>query len=274
MKRIILIVVIFFTVVLTISARVIKVDINGSWQFTTISAALNASVNGDTIKVLPGVYEGAIIISKDVILIGSGYETTKINSNNNPTITMNGGKIMWFAITSNTGNGIKLNSGHVTNCVIRGCMSSGIYIPTNSTGIVSNCNLISNSGHGIYGECEPIASVYNCIGYGNKNKAYYGDWSCLNVNYSCHDNQSNYRGGAGTIQTNPQFTSSEDYHISPKSPCWDTGKPEVLDPDGSRSDMGYFGGPDCPIYPVVTNIKIVPQTDGSIKIEATGVANY
>ena len=78
----------------------------------------------------------------------------------------------------------------------------------------------------------------------------------------------------GNINTDPQFTSPTNFHISPDSPCWDAGRFDVFDPDGSRSDMGYFGGPDCPIYPVVTELQITPLPGGGVQVEATGVANY
>lgn len=270
MKNILLLIVFFYGIIGSLSARVIKVDINGSGQFTTISAALNAAVNGDTIKVLPGVYDGAITISKDVVLMGSGYETTKITANSNPAIKINGGKIMWFAITSNAGNGVEVNAGIITNSVIRSCSGAGIYFPQNSTGIACNCVIYGNNAPGALGTYPTNAFVYNCISWGNSDVGYSSNF---NVSYSLGSTWNVY-GKNGMIDTNPSFTSNNDYHISPQSPCWDKGKPDILDPDGSQSDIGYFGGPDCPIYPVVTNVKIIPQTDGSIKIEATGVANY
>lgn len=106
--------------------RTIMVDVNGSGEFTSIVAAMSAAVDGDTVKVLPGVYDGPFTMSKNIVLKGSGYETTIISSNSYPTVTMNSGKIMWFAITSNKGDGIWLSGGQVTNCLIRGCAISGI----------------------------------------------------------------------------------------------------------------------------------------------------
>ncbi len=48
-------------------------------------------------------------------------------------------------------------------------------------------------------------------------------------------------GGTGNISADPRFTSS--YELSGSSPCVDAGDPAVDDTDGSRSDMGAFGGP-------------------------------
>lgn len=262
----------------SIRARVIKVDINGSGQFISISAALTAAVAGDTIKVLPGSYFEQVTINKNVVVMGSGYETTTITGNFNPTITMSSGKLMWFMISSLAGNGINLSGGSVNNCVIGACSQSGVY--TNSgNSIVSNCVLISNGSNGITASPPANISITNCISRNNGGKGFYNtDWQFsrpISVSYS-NGSLSYTSGNQGCIDQDPLFvsTTSLDFHISQGSPCWDKGNPSLIDPDGSQSDMGYFGGPDCPIYPIVKTVKIIPQADGSIKIEATGVANY
>jgi hypothetical protein len=247
--------------------RTIIVDVNGSGQFTSIVAAMSAAVNGDTVKVLPGDYPDPFTISKNIVLMGSGYETTRIVSNGNPAITMTAGKIMWFAVTSNQGEGIWFSGGQITNCVIRGCTRPGIRLKTNASGIISNCVILENGGYGVTGENGNSVAVYNCISRNNTDVGYYN----LTVNYSCGSGW--YAGGAANIDSDPKFTSSTDFRISSTSPCWNTGKPDVLDPDGSRSDMGYFGGPDCPIYPVVVSMRVIATT-GGVQIQATGRANY
>jgi len=47
----------------------------------------------------------------------------------------------------------------------------------------------------------------------------------------------------GCIFSDPMFNDTLDFHLQAYSPCIDAGDPEVLDPDGSRSDMGAYGGP-------------------------------
>jgi len=251
-------------------ARVIIVDGYGSGDFTTIVAAVDAAVNNDTIKVLPYTpgYDGEFTISRQIVLMGSGYEATAISSNHNPTITMNAGKVMWFAITSGGGTGVNMAAGQLTNCVIRGCTGTGVQLLTNSTAIISNCVFYGNGNTGIERLGNNTSNTYNCISWANYN---YG-FANISVHYSCGSFW--YANGVGNINTDPQFTSSSDYHISPLSPCWNTGRPDVFDPDGSRSDMGYFGGPDCPIYPVVTDIQITPLPGGGVEVQATGKANY
>lgn len=254
---------------ITLFGRIIIVGTGEDVNFNTITEAVEGAVNGDTVKVLPGVYNGSFTISRDIVLMGSGYETTTINSDNNPTITMTAGKIMWFVISSNTGQGISLAAGHVTNCIIRGCATNGIWLTDNNTGIISNCVVYNNGEYGIISNNYYGSSIFNCISWANTNSGFLR----VRVNYSCGSTQYT-AGNAGIINIDPQFTSSTDFHISPQSPCWDSGRPEVHDPDGSFSDMGYFGGPDCPIFPVVTDIEIVPLEGGGVEVRATGKANY
>ena len=51
--------------------------------------------------------------------------------------------------------------------------------------------------------------------------------------------------GEGNIDADPLFVSPEEEHFSlmAGSPCIDTGDPDLSDPDGTRSDMGAYGGP-------------------------------
>ena len=50
--------------------------------------------------------------------------------------------------------------------------------------------------------------------------------------------------GTGCISWDPLFVAvGTDFHLIPASPCVDEGDPTILDFDGSRSDMGCYGGP-------------------------------
>ncbi|MBO83993.1 MAG: hypothetical protein CL927_01430, partial [Deltaproteobacteria bacterium] len=55
------------------------------------------------------------------------------------------------------------------------------------------------------------------------------------------------RGSGGNIDENPDYdTSAGDFSLSASSPCINAGDPDLDDPDGSRSDMGAYGGPGAP----------------------------
>ncbi len=259
-------------------ARTIVVDINGSGEFTSIQSALNVAVANDVVKVLPGTYEEQINITRNVTVQGSGYEITTITSAGSSTVTMSAGKIKWFAITAPAGTGINLSGGTVTNCVVRGCGGNGVRIPGGSTGIVRSCVIIRNVGNGVVADAgDNTGVVYDTISQWNSGDDFSSStWNDLNVSYSNGTRGGNVPTCQSCLDTDPKFVSEADnnLHLLPTSASWDTGKPDILDPDGSRSDMGYFGGPDCPIAPVVSNLKITPQPGGTFIITAQGVANY
>lgn len=69
------------------------------------------------------------------------------------------------------------------------------------------------------------------------------------VEYCCaYNNGTNFSPesiqGPNSITSNPEFSAAiDDYHLLYTSPCINTGDPEShVDPDGSRNDMGIYGG--------------------------------
>jgi hypothetical protein len=276
MEKKISIVIAFFLLTGITFANTIIVDKNGGGQFTSIQTAILNSSAGDTIKVWPGTYNEQITINKSIVLLGSGYENTIITGNFNPTITMSSGKILWFTVSSLAGIGININSGTISNCVINGCSSHGIHCNTGTTGLVLNCVIFNNGGHGILADNWAYLTATNCISRNNNGSGFYGycgyGSSQVAVSYS-NGSRTATSGNQGCIDVDPVFTSLTDFHISQGSPCWNTGNPSLQDPDGSISDMGYFGGPDCPIYPTVYEIIITPNGN-NINLEAKGRANY
>jgi hypothetical protein len=234
-----------------------------------------AANTNDTVKVWPGYYEEGITLNKNITLMGSGYENTIIRGNYNPIVTVSSGRLQWFQITSFTGNGIDVTGGIVRNCVIRDCAGNGI-ISTSGNGTVLNCVIANNAGHGISATDNGVISAINCISRSNNGNGFYKysyGTAALNVSYSNGSRSYYTSGGQGCIDLDPLFVSNTDFHISEGSPSWNTGITSLLDADGSRSDMGYFGGPDCPIYPVVTQIIISPGGN-TINLSAKARANY
>jgi parallel beta-helix repeat protein len=65
-----------------------------------------------------------------------------------------------------------------------------------------------------------------------------------------------FRGVNGNISADPLFVDPEngDFRLMPHSPCIDTGNLNHIydDPDGSRNDMGAFGGPKA-------NLGVLPR---------------
>ena len=96
---------------------------------------------------------------------------------------------------------------------------------------------------------------------------------------------SNYCAISGNIENitaNCLFENetSNDYRLQSTSPCKDKGSPGYLDIDGTRSDMGSFGGPGAALFwpyweggPVITDLSVDPvyvPRGGTISINATG----
>jgi hypothetical protein len=251
-------------------ATIIIVDKNGGGNFISIQSAINAAVSNDTVKVWPGTYFEQITLNKNITLMGSGYENTVITGNFNPTVTMSAGKLQWFMISSYAGNGINLTGGVVRNCVIDACSAYGIYSDTGDSQVI-HCVIVNNAYNGIR-VTSGTMSINNCISRSNGSYGFYRYGGTLNLSYS-NGSIINTQGNQGCIDTDSFFTSSTDFHISEGSPCWNKGNPSLQDPDGSPSDMGYFGGPDCPIYPVVVEVLIEPAGN-TINLKAKGRANY
>ncbi len=83
------------------------------------------------------------------------------------------------------------------------------------------------------------------------------------THYSCTD----YRRETDTslvlltnnICSDPMFVDTIDYFLQQFSPCIDAGRPDIFDLDGSRSDIGPFGGPNGQFYAYQDLPPQVPQ---------------
>jgi parallel beta-helix repeat protein len=122
---------------------------------------------------------------------------------------------------------ISANPTVINNTVVGnriGINDGGGYGPTVMNNIVTASTL-----YGIYALGTPPVLTYNDV------------WN----------NATNYQNcspGIGSISADPVFLNPpDDYHLQPGSPCIDTGNPaaQYNDPDGTRNDMGAYGGPDA-----------------------------
>jgi len=91
--------------------------------------------------------------------------------------------------------------------------------------------------------------MINCnVGYREQNG--YNNWVDYGWNLFWR-NAMDYAPGAepqpNDIFEDPIFEDNS-YRLQRNSPAIDTGKPDILDRDGSRSDIGLFGGPYS--YPI------------------------
>lgn len=261
--------------------KIILVDKSGLGQYTTIQAAVTAAQAGDTVKVLPGDYNEQVVISRNIVLQGSGYECTRIVADATPAIKMSDGKIMWFAISSKAGNAVEMSGGKINNCVIWNSSGYGVHFsgPTNSTAIVQNCTVVNNGRSfvdQIYADTNGL-NVENTIVWtfpsGNSDRDRITGRLSGYVSFS-HCRTSNSNLGKQGISDNPEFLSSADLRLANTSPCIDKGSPDLPDRDGSLNDLGYFGGPEAPVAPVVTQLRISINPDGTVNVQATAQSTY
>ncbi|MBL1215059.1 MAG: hypothetical protein HND52_16975 [Ignavibacteriae bacterium] len=123
------------------------------------------------------------------------------------------------------------NSTFTTN-IINNTFIGYTVIPilAHDNNVIKN-NIIFNSGIGIDNDALNTTIKYNCL------------WDLIVISRP-------YPLDTTNIIADPMFadTSNEDYHLQMFSPCIDVGDPTIFDKDGSRSDIGVYGGPNGESY--------------------------
>ncbi len=252
----------------------------------TIQAAVNNAIDGDTIRILTGIYPEQLTIGKNIVIQGAGALSTTIVANSITTgaaVTMTAGEMMWVTITSSW-DGLYISNATATNCIFSHCVSgcgangpgailincisdsnsSEGFFNMNISGttiIASNCIALLNGGSG-FGETGYSGGSINCKycdAYGNGNGNFWNGYTAV-ITTDC-------------IQADPGF--SPDFRLSSTSPCFGTGDPTILNLNASRSDMGYYGGPNAPLLPYATRAyNIMMNADGTIQFDMLGKVGY
>lgn len=133
--------------------------------------------------------------------------------------------------------------------------------------------------------------MYNCVFYDWNSTPYFGSFPDNSTWAFNASSGSLPPGDTGTLLTSNPFV---DYNVSNNyqfgvsdlhlaagangDPCRDTGDPNLLDLDGTRSDMGIYGGPTffidsgAPFYPFVSSLTVPPSiTAGQpLPVSSTG----
>lgn len=226
---------------------------------------LNSIVEGFTITGGTGGYGGGIFIAN------GGGATVRKNIIRNNTASNEGAGL--FSYPSNPIT--------IDNCIFESNSMSGIGRAGACTGLgttstVRNCvfsNNSSNSGGAIYAIVSQTTTLTNCTFYGNSapnGSAIDGDGqvvlqNCIFWNHQGNPIRSHSGGsamatfsciqngtgqpwfGTGCIAADPLLISPStgNFKLQQNSPAINAGNPAAAfnDPDGSRNDMGYTGGP-------------------------------
>lgn len=164
----------------------LQLDIYVPGDFPSIQAAIDYSIDGETILVADGIYTENINFNNKAITIRSenGPLLTTIDGNGSGSVVIfdsgegSGSLLEGFAITNGSainGGGILISnnsSPSVESCIVKNNTASnnggGVYCGSNSSPILDNLILAGNSandGGGVYGSGSPL--ITNCTFYDN-----------------------------------------------------------------------------------------------------------
>jgi hypothetical protein len=154
--------------------------------------------------------------------------------------------IIWNE-SSGLGGGIYLDdNGKLYNNIIyqnRAISGSGIYI-SSAHGEIINNTIIENDVM-IEGNCTGLLLRNNIIYNSHPGISFFDQASQtgVTIDYSLLDTYIEI--SSNNIVADPEFIDYVDFKLFPTSPCVDAGHPgdQYLDIDGSRNDMGAYGGP-------------------------------
>jgi hypothetical protein len=175
-----------------------------------------------------------------------------------------------YYLVYSSSNSQLLASNILIKTLVQNGLSSGIYMASNSNSSVLNSTVAYSRTSGDAYSIHEDASLYikNSLAYDivtqeedfdGKGFSYW-DNSKLNVTHSLSfKNSHNFKGNSFLEFTNPTWSKEQTerdplftnyqapnnldvYNVAPNSPIIDGGDPSILDPDGSRSDIGAYGG--------------------------------
>ncbi len=213
------------------------------------------------------------IITGNQAVFGAGIYCAPSSS---PTITNNviarnnaakfGGGIFSYAASPNIANNRIVANGassaggavfcdrdtpRITNNVIwknRAQSGGGISCDRSFCTIINNTitENVAAYGGGIFFEGGSVRIVNNIV-WENDDDLYSGWFSPSSRPDHSNVGDGDFRGVNGNISADPLFVDPEngDFSLKSDSPCLNTGNPDPMyhDPDGSRNDMGAYGGP-------------------------------
>ncbi len=116
------------------------------------------------------------------------------------------------------------------------------------TGRFSN-NVVANNGWKDQWVC-PCVGIWNYGTLYNFDISYNDVWSNKIGEYG---DMPDYTGKNGNINIDPDFIDTDDFRLSTDSPLKDAGNPLLTDPDGTRSDIGIYGGPKTRRQPEIAS---------------------
>ncbi len=160
-------------------------------------------------------------------------------------------------------------TGSFEHCVVRyggGNGSGSLSCTDGATMNVANCTITDSSSYGIYASSSTTNIKNSIIGYCTGSGLSLSGVVSLTYSDTWQNGSADTLAGEvtsmGNIHTDPKFVSlqSGDLRLGDGSPCIDTGDPQLLDADGSRSDMGALAAAGVANYTSLA-ITVAPGED-------------
>ncbi|MDR3504104.1 MAG: hypothetical protein P4L79_16155, partial [Legionella sp.] len=168
-------------------------------------------------------------------------------------------------IIGNNANEGVMSAYSVQSAIIKNNLIMGFSIQSIGVSISDSCDIINNT-IGYEKQNFGFGSIYATDHYNVKNNIFYKTWIGVEGPITFGKDYNLYWGNninvkTGTLNTHeieadPMFVKDTipnsqmnfDFHLQKYSPAIDSGDPSILDRDGTRSDMGYLGGPGGETY--------------------------
>ncbi len=136
---------------------------------------------------------------------------------------------------------LSYSSPSLTNCTIAGNsapLGGGVYVQNSSPGpTIGGSILVYNSAYNLF--VDPSSSTVPALSFSDLFNP--GAWSSHNLDEL---DASNATLEPGFVAYTPNGDpGDDDFHLAASSPLIDASDPETTDPDGTRADMGAYGGP-------------------------------
>jgi len=158
------------------SGETITVDDDGDADYEWIQSAIDASEDGDTVRVYAGSYEWVnLVVNKSINLIGNGSETTTISGFLN-------------AVVKITADWVNMSGFNVTGTIYGYAPDyAGAILVESDNNTISN-NICSNANYGIVLYSSRDCTIENNIVENNLNGIYLSRSSyCTIENNTCND---------------------------------------------------------------------------------------
>ena len=264
---------------------------------STIGEKLTSLASTATISynlVRHGYFEGKLSIIGNEFNGRGNFREIGIDLNGTSTEAFISNNLIRNFYANSSGNldqkciGIRVNGGAkviIVNNIVRSCYDSNTNGTSSNVGMGIFVTPSASSGSSIMGNI-----IYECYdrtysksgGHRLVRAPQHVNLSYNNLYYNTYTHADLVAGGVMNLEplnSDPKFTA--DYNLQPSSPCINKGPPDPRynDRDGSRNDIGMFGGhnfiPDGKTTdkPIVLGLDVAPiavPVGGSVTIESTG----